>query len=501
MKPIQKLLLLTTLLLIVSCSREDEPSMISEPQLSNNKEVIKLTFVLNGNDYSSSINSTNISITNQLPFGTEQIEVENIEVSQKATTSLRNGDIINISSGTYHFDVRAENNSMTSYTVTAKFEEREYEVVPFDPVKVSKTNNLPTYAHYMPWFESPEYSEFGNSNFNNWGQHWTMSNVNPESGSVASHYTPLIGAYDNGEPHYCEYAVVCMKLSGLDGIMIDYSSQTDFYDWRMLHDHTLAIIPWLKKAGLKYSLVYEDNAARIGSENGLGTKKDLAASHFAYMQNNFFSDENYLKYNGFPVLMIFGPQSGITPEEWSDIVTNEVLVVLNGQAENQGINEIVAGEYPWSETEDALKSTYPYCNDRYELCIGSAMPGFEDYYMQGGWGETLLVIDPKNGQRFRDVLDIASQHDLDYLQVPTWNDWGEGTIIEPSLEFGYQRLEILQEWLGVEYDINDLELAVKLYEKRKEHKGKQYENQILDQVFYFLISLQIEEARELLNQI
>jgi hypothetical protein len=129
------------------------------------------------------------------------------------------------------------------------------------------------------------------------------------------------------------------------------------------------------------------------------------------------------------------------------------------------------------------------------------MPGFEDYYTEGGWGDGFETRDPRNGERLRDVLEIATENDLDFLQIPTWNDWGEGTIIEPSLEFEYQRLEILQEWFGVEYRKEDLELAVKLYQKRKEHKGKQYENQVLDQVFYYLVSLQIDEARKLLEEL
>jgi len=30
------------------------------------------------------------------------------------------------------------------------------------------------------------------------------------------------------------------------------------------------------------------------------------------------------------------------------------------------------------------------------------------------------------------------------VQLVTWNDWGEGTQIEPSVEFGYRDLEATQ---------------------------------------------------------
>ena len=48
---------------------------------------------------------------------------------------------------------------------------------------------MPVYAHYMPWFQTPELSGY-------WGNHWTMANKNPEEfingqRSIASHYYPL----------------------------------------------------------------------------------------------------------------------------------------------------------------------------------------------------------------------------------------------------------------------------------------------------------------------
>ena len=38
----------------------------------------------------------------------------------------------------------------------------------------------------------------------------------------------------------------------------------------------------------------------------------------------------------------------------------------------------------------------------------------------------------------------ALQSKAAIVQVATWNDWGEGTVIEPSREFGYRDLEMLQ---------------------------------------------------------
>ncbi len=66
----------------------------------------------------------------------------------------------------------------------------EFNVIEFEPISVNKTLNMPVYAHYMPWFQTPELSGY-------WGNHWTMANKNPEEfingqRSIASHYYPLL---------------------------------------------------------------------------------------------------------------------------------------------------------------------------------------------------------------------------------------------------------------------------------------------------------------------
>ena len=40
--------------------------------------------------------------------------------------------------------------------------------------------------------------------------------------SIASHFYPLIGAYDSGDRNVLRYHFSLMKLSGIDGIIIDW---------------------------------------------------------------------------------------------------------------------------------------------------------------------------------------------------------------------------------------------------------------------------------------
>jgi len=59
------------------------------------------------------------------------------------------------------------------------------------------------------------------------------------------------------------------------------------------------------------------------------------------------------------------------------------------------------------------------------------------------------------------------------VQLVTWNDYGEGTMIEPTHEFGYTFLEVIQrarrDELGeaFRFTADDLRLPARLYALRK----------------------------------
>ena len=60
--------------------------------------------------------------------------------------------------------------------------------------------------------------------------------------------------------------------------------------------------------------------------------------------------------------------------------------------------------------------------------------------MHDSWGR----IPDAGGPTFRKTLDQALDTGAPLIQLATWNDWGEGTAIEPSQEYGYRDLEYLQ---------------------------------------------------------
>ncbi|RZK03409.1 MAG: hypothetical protein EOO46_17945, partial [Flavobacterium sp.] len=132
--------------------------------------------------------------------------------------------------------------------------------------------------------------------------------------------------------------------------------------------------------------------------------------------------------------------------------------------------------------------------------MGSAYPGFRDFYAEGGGGEAIgWTIDHNNGATLDETLALAQTANVSHLQLITWNDFGEGTMIEPTQEFGYTYVEKIKAFAGVQSTVNVFPEISKLYNLRIEHKSNGEIQAKLDRVFGYFVSMQPEKAVELLN--
>ena len=107
-----------------------------------------------------------------------------------------------------------------------------------------------------------------------------------------------------------------------------------------------------------------------------------------------------------------------------------------------------------------------------------AYPGFNDYYQEGGVGNVVpFEIPHNNGQTLDAVLDQFQTYvdidpdRIDFLQLATFNDFGEGTMFEPTVETGFEYLKTIQQFTGVPYGEAELQLVYRLYLARKKYAG------------------------------
>ena len=363
-------------------------------------------------------------------------------------------------------------------------------------------------AHYMPWYANKAVS-------GKWGWHWTMNHFNPDHvvdgrPEAASHYRPLIGLYDSSDPDVLEYHTLLMKLAGFDGVAIDWYGLEEYYDYAAIHANSQALIKALEKAHLKFTLVYEDQTVTQLIKGKVFKEEEAVAKGrqvLSWLDDNWFKRPSYLQLEKRPVLMVFGPQyykDGDWPAMFDGLSAPPAFFTLmfkRGPA---------IGGFSWPTPQNGEAKSWDELTQfgarskSWTKKIEVAYPRFKDIYGEVGQ-HSFPPIEDADGKTFRRTFDQAIASGAPIIQVATWNDWGEGTQIEPSVEFGYRDLETTQSYRrqtdpSFKYTAEDLRLPFRLYNLRKKLKNDANGGGSLNAIARLLYEGKVDEARVLLDR-
>jgi hypothetical protein len=367
-------------------------------------------------------------------------------------------------------------------------------------------------AHYMPWYQAKPFSPA-------WGWHWTMNKFNPDvtvaGGSfdsakrqIASHFYPLIGPYDSADPAVLECQLLQMKLAGIDGVIVDWYGLTDLHDYAVLHRSTEQLIVQAERLGMRFAICYEDSTVpallKAGRLNE-SQRVEHVVKEVAWLKKNWFGRTGYVHLGGKPVMLSFG-QGGLNDSEWTACLGQITPSIAYFSEHQKRTSAIGAFDWPIPKEGVAGVSRFEENAKTWPDSIAVVFPRFVDIYAEAGVHDSWGRIEDQNGAVFRQTLKRAFDGNAKIIQIATWNDWGEGTNVEPSREFGYRDLEAIQlvrkSTTGGAFRIQagDLRLPSELLKLRRRYKDAASSKQ-LDQIASFLSRGEIELAKRGLERV
>ncbi len=287
--------------------------------------------------------------------------------------------------------------------------------------------------HYLAWFSEGKE-----------GRHWA-DGVPRE---------PLIGYYDSQSWATHLYHILLSSAVGIDGAIINVRTEYDQISFDKFVESMDRIDEIYPDFEYDVAISYDDQDANTVS----------TTANFAHLKDDIISNTgHYLYRDGEPVIFIWNYDGFLTSQDYRDIAnavfTDNTPILLKNELDLSAVpGEFVMNSiYPWVQgwAEDGSNWGEGYINwfyntqidfklnNKVKFVTGAVWPGFDDRSVDWGQGRW---IDRKNGETYGklwSLINEAHAGKIDWVILETWNDFNEGSELEPTAGKGnYQYMEL-----------------------------------------------------------
>jgi hypothetical protein len=337
-------------------------------------------------------------------------------------------------------------------------------------------------AHYLPQFHPiPENDQWWGTGFTEWTN---LTRARPLfRGHVQPHLPADLGFYDLRVPEVREAQADLARTHRVTGFCYWHYWFAGHLLLQRPFEEVLTTgrpdfpfcIAW---ANQSWSGIWHGAPNRILMEQTYPGPEDDRA-HFDYLLRAF-EDDRYITIGGRPLLFVYKPAEIPHParfvEEWNAMAEKAgfdglYLVASLGESpylthHEDGFDAAVLYQFPFGDTfasrlRDRLMwrglikgpRRYPYPDELPErppdlegTVFPCVYPNWDNTPRSGRRG--LLATDPtpeRFGNHVRRALELAGSNPPgeDVVMIKSWNEWAEGNYMEPDVETGHARLEVL----------------------------------------------------------
>lgn len=298
-------------------------------------------------------------------------------------------------------------------------------------------------AFYYTWYGRPE-------RHGRW-VHW--NGVRPEEHEIATSTNyPSLGAYDSHDPNVIDLHIDQAKRHGITGWIATWWGQGTFDD--------RAFASVIKRAALKdfYATVYWETAPGEGERQIQRAVDDLL-----YILRKYGSEKAFLKVDGKPVIFVYGRVMTQVPRSsWPEIITRVekqwdkgFLLIADGLTQANarlfdGIHTYnICGwvrdlppEALRKQAAENFRQAVDTAHAFGKISCVTVIPGYDDTKIRTPGLKALR----RNGENYQLLWEEAIRAQPDWVLITSWNEWHEGSEIEPSWEHGDKYLRLTEQF-------------------------------------------------------
>ncbi len=275
-------------------------------------------------------------------------------------------------------------------------------------------------AFYYPWWGRAD----GPSGM--W-YHW-----NPDAPRHDATDTPVLGLYDSNDSAVVRQHIAWAKAAGIDAFVSSWWGPGSFED-RSLE----VLLAVAEQEGFKVSIILESPFTADELREDIHTLLATRATSPAW-----------LRVNGRPVLFVYARiMNRFTPDDFRRAFegTGAFTIADTRDPAQAAPFDGVFSYGPVQDVDGYLAAEPAEISAHHaagRIYVGAALPGYDDRVIR----QPGRLLPRDSGDVLRRMF--AGAAGADWVSVTSWNEWHEGTEIEPSLEYGSTYLDLTRQ-LGV----------------------------------------------------
>lgn len=313
-------------------------------------------------------------------------------------------------------------------------------------------------AFYYSWYWTKDYSGFW-SMWDYGGKHNPDIFISNDRRDVSCPHYPEGGLYDSNDPDVIKRHLKLAIESGIDAFIVSW-----WGNGNILNKPFDYMLEYARQGNIKLSIYYE-------TVPSIPFKYKNTALDLIEFIKKYGKHESFLRVDNKPVLFFYRrviKQHSV--KQWAEIikaVKKECNALLVADTLDEEIIDIFDGAHTYSSYEAYLwrvnikkymQKLINKCRNRNKYVGISVMPGFDDSLANNEmtlkrriWqmvvhGKKNVLVERKEGKTYSEHWRLAIDSNPDWILICSFNEWIEGTEIEPSLEFGREYLDITNKY-------------------------------------------------------